>query len=340
MNPVPTKTFVLDIGRKCSINCLFCYYKHLGDLRRQGWISKKEIFKEINNGIKRGNNRTELTGGEPTLHPDIEEIISYLKEKNILSCIISNALISSDKLSSLINCGVDEFLFSVHGLETTHDFLTQCSGARKQQGKTFCFLKEINLKNGFRFNFVINKYNQEEIYATSVYMSQFNPTMVNFINMNPHHGWERDKETKNIIADLRVVEKQLNLAIEYLENLNIGVNVRYYPMCRIDEKYRRCICNDLHVLFDDKEWDYCIESKTFLNYKKHAINMSDNIEEKGEPCCLCDLQNICGGANKHFHKASNEVYEEVLIPHIIFNKDFDKSDFYFYRKNNVLTLSE
>jgi hypothetical protein len=71
---------------------------------------------------------------------------------------------------------------------------------------------------------------------------------VNFINMNPHHEW-RDESlaVQDVIADLRVVEPNLNAAIEYLESEGIGVNVRYYPMCRIAEKYRRTVCNDKHV---------------------------------------------------------------------------------------------
>jgi len=332
-NITPTKTFVLDVGRHCSINCLFCYYKHLGDLRKQRFKPKSALFNEIEEGIDRGNNRTELTGGEPTLHPDIEEIIYYLKKNYIDSCIITNGLMSESKLYSIISEGVDEFLLSIHGTENTHNYLTQTNNARKVQEKTLKIISEAGLKNGFRFNCVLNAFNQNEILEITDYMIQWKPTTINFINMNPHHGWEKDTEgTCQTIADLRLVEPLLNQSIEKAEANNIKVNVRYYPMCRIAEKYRKCICNDLQVVFDKDEWDYNILPKTFDKFRQWGINTSNNVEEKGEPCNQCDLQWICGGANKHFHKASTQRFGEIIVPQKIEN--IDKSDFYFYRKDN------
>lgn len=332
--PIPTHTFVLDLGRYCNLEgCKFCYYKHLGDLRKQGWKEKYALLTEIDQGIARGNTRTEFTGGEPSLYPRVEELIQYLKNRNIKVCMITNGLISEKKLQSIIDAGVDEFLLSVHGTRDTHDTLTRCMGAHALQGKTLEHLVKSNLPDGFRFNCVINKYNQHEIIAVAAYVSWWKPTIANFINMNPHHSWANDeKGTKEVIADLRVVEPLLNQAIELLEDQNIGVNVRYYPMCRIDEKYRKCICNDNMVMFDDKEWDYAVSPKTYEKHRQWGINTSNNVEEKGEPCCRCDLQWICGGANKHFHRVSNQIYGEVLKPQTL--PGIDKNDFMYYRKSN------
>lgn len=338
INPKPTRTFVLDIGRKCNLACVFCYHHHLGDLSNQGWKDINTIYAEIDEGIKRGNNRVEFTGGEPTMYPQIIELIKYLKNRNIKTCIITNGIVGSKILSLLIDAGADEFLISVHGMEKTHNLLTQCNKARQCQNETLNILSSANLKSGFRFNYVINSFNQEEIYDTSIYMSEWKPTMVNFINMNPHHGWQNDKEVKNVIADLSIVEPYLNTAIYFLESKKIGVNVRYYPMCRITEQYRRCVCNDLHVMFDPKEWDYGVYPKTYEKYKEWGINCSNNVEEKGEPCCHCDLKNVCGGANKYWHKASKEVYDRQLTAQVIHSENFDHSDFYYYRKYNYLTL--
>lgn len=333
MKPEPTKTFVLDVGRHCNINCRFCYYRQLGDLRLQGWKSQKQLMSDIQDGVARGNNRVEITGGEPTMYPWIYEIVETLKDLNIDVCIITNGIVAESQLKSLIDSGVDEFLISIHGTEETHDRLT-APGARKAQIKTLETLYKAGLKDHYRFNYVVNSFNQHDILNTAQWMSQWLPTIVNFINMNPHHEWVNDKDTKNVIADLRVVEPLLNQAIEYLESVTIDINVRYYPMCRIAEEYRRCICNDLHVCFDPKEWDYCTLPKTYERYKQWGIDTSNNVEEKGDPCCRCDLQWICGGANKYWHRASNQVHGEILIPQKI--KGIDKDDFYYYRKDNFL----
>ena len=52
------------------------------------------------------------------------------------------------------------------------------------------------------------------------------------------------------VADLRAVEVMLTPEIERLEAAGVGVNLRYYPMCRMKPELRRTICNDLQVGFD------------------------------------------------------------------------------------------
>ena len=122
-------------------------------------------------------------------------------------------------------------------------------------------------------------------------------------------------------------------AIGVLEEANTGGNVRYYPMCRLAEQYRRCVCNDLHVAFDSGEWDYDIQPKSFEAFRRYGEQLSGRTEEKGEPCRSCDLQNICGGANKWWHAASTAGHGEQLWPQFI-SYNFDRTDIYRYRRDN------
>lgn len=338
IKPVPTRTFVLDVGRACMINCRFCYYHHLGDLRKQTFKNPNGLKEEIDRGIGRGNNYMDVTGGEPCAYPYITHMIKYALDKGVRTCLITNALIGETKLKTIIDSGIDEFLVSVHALEENHDYLTQLKGARQRQIRFLTELKKHSHVK-LRFNVVITQFNQNDLFELSNFMAQCNPHIVNFINMNLHHGWKSDTITaKDLIADLRVVEPQLNLSIEFLESKGIGVNVRYYPMCRISPEYRRCIANDLHVWYDPYEWDYHLQKK-WQHGRDYWINESKNVEEKNEPCCRCDLQWVCGGANKYFHATSNAMYGEVLIPQKI-PEIKNHNDFYFYRQYNLLTLGE
>lgn len=328
VNPEPTKRAMIDPLRACNAKCQFCYYKH-GDMK--SIRSFEAVKKDIDNAIARGNNYIDVSGGEPTIYPQITDLIKYALDKNIKTCIITNALTPLNKLDEIINAGIDEFLVSIHGMEKTHNFLVGVENAREKQ---ISFLNHIKDKVSLRFNCVINQYNQNEIYDIAQWMIQWKPKIVNFINMNPHGEWgAKLDETKKVIADLHIVEPLLNKAIELLESNNIGVNVRYYPMCRIEEKYRRCISNDLHVTFDPYEWDYNIQPKIFETFFNWGKQTSINIENKGFPCNQCDLQWICGGINKAF----NIVSEGKIISQV---KGFtgDKNDFYYYRKYNILTL--
>ena len=148
--------------------------------------------------------------------------------------------------------------------------------------------------------------NQHELYELAQWMITKNPSVTNWIAMNPHGEWaQKPRDTFDVVANLRQVEPIMNNVIELLENNGIVVNLRYYPMCRIAEKYRKCISNDLHVTFEvndpvlgfdtNWEWSYKIKPKTFEAHYAWGKQTSINMEEKGKPCCDCKLQWICGG---------------------------------------------
>ena len=337
IKPEPTKRFYIDISHECNIKCKFCYHLHTYDKWKNTRKTFEQIKQEIDAGKSRGNNYLEITGGEPTIYPYIEDVIKYALFRDIKTCIITNGIVSEKKTQSIIDAGIDDWLISRHGLVDTHNEITNCRVALEKQIR---FLEQLkNNKKSFRFNCVITKYNQNDLLSIAVNMGIFTPRIVNFINFNPHTNWiTKDLEAKDVIADLRVVENNLNQAIEFLEDNYIGVNIRYYPMCRIAEKNRKNICNDLQVCWDPYEWDYPRNPKTYEHFRHYSINeLSNLVEEKGEPCCRCDLQNICGGINKTFRKFNNAIYNELCIAQ---DFDGDKNDFYHYRKNNILTLEE
>ena len=332
IEPVPTKRAVIDIGRKCNVNCIFCYYKHLGDLRKQDWFPRDQIWQDMDKAIARGNNYFDVTGGEGSIYPEICDLIKYALDRRVRTCVITNGLAGETTMQKIIDSGVDDWLISIHGKEDTHDYLVNLVGARKRQVRFLNQLKD----NGktFRFNFVINAWNQREILELTSWIVKWKPRIINFINMNPHYLWRTDPSTKDVVANLFAVESELNRAIPILESEGIGVNLRYYPMCRINEDLRRCVCNDLHVLFDKREWGYGLEPKTFEHFREAGINMSKGVELKTSPCSECDLQNICGGVNKYFFEASDKKCIEAIRGTGI----EDKSDFYFYRQHNVMGL--
>jgi MoaA/NifB/PqqE/SkfB family radical SAM enzyme len=287
----------------------------------------------------------DITGGEPTIYKHIEDVIEYALSKGVRSCIITNGIVSPEKSHSLLCAGLDGFLVSRHGLKDTHNYITNRKDSYDKQEQFLQGLKfsSVNPNLELRFNCVINKFNQNDLLEIAKELVVHKPAIVNFINMNPHHEW-RDESlaVQDVIADLRIVEPNLNAAIEYLESEGIGVNVRYYPMCKIAEQYRRTVVNDKIVCLDPYEWDYWMDTdkpKTLETHIEWGENCSNDVEEKGEPCNRCTIHDICGGANKHFHKASKEIHGEVLVPQTEFLFDTDKH-LYHYRQHNDMTLEE
>ena len=320
VEPVPTKRAVIDPLRRCALSCAFCYYRHAGDQSSvRPW---PEVRADIDAAKKRGNEWIDVTGGEPMLYPEIAELVRYAKGIGLRVRIITSCIAPATPPE----VAPDDWLVSMHGTEGTHDELVGLKGARRQQERWLAVMDWPCI------NCVITRANQGELAEFARYVRGWSPRIVNFINFNPHHQWRNHPESRDHVADLRIVEPQLNEAVDILEATGTGVNVRYYPMCRIREDLRRCVCNDLQVAFDSGEWDYDLP-KTFAAHRAWGIKTSNRTEEKGSPCSECGLHGICGGANRYWHTVATELYGELLVPQGL-PDGAEPEEFYFYRRLN------
>jgi len=270
----------------------------------------------------------DITGGEPTIYPDIVEVVRYGLDKGIRTCIITNGIVNSKRTNELLNAGIDDWLLSRHGLDNYHNYVTNHEGAYRAQEK---FIRHIADHMTFRVNCVITKFNYKCLSKVVRDLLQYPVRVVNFINFNPHAAWEKHlNESKQFIPDLRKTD--INIAVRVLEEHNITANIRYFPMCLIDEDLRHTVCNDLHVTFDPYEWDYCIQPKTLAAHKRWGEETSKCVEENGQPCSDCGLFGVCGGINRNFHIVSNQLYGDICQP---IDDDGENKDFYYYRKNQI-----
>jgi MoaA/NifB/PqqE/SkfB family radical SAM enzyme len=305
----------------------------MGDLRKQSFKQLSDLIADVDDAVLRGNKWIDITGGEPLIYPDIEELVTYIHSKGLKVCVITNGLVTS----AATELPADEYLVSVHGSADVHDQLVNRSGARLIQVQFLQWLKENKVP--YRFNTVLSSGTDTDLMPMVMEFIEkgFIPLVWNFINFNPHYEWAQNASgTQGIAADLESVKIQLPSIIGLLEGRGCAVNLRYFPMCMIDPEFRRVICNDMHVSFDPYEWDYSIFPKTLEAHLKWAINGSNGVEMKSGPCGNCQLQWICGGVNKKFYEAYTALGHR-LEPVTDFRGP-DPFDFYYYRKENKLAL--
>lgn len=99
-----------NLGKRCNYDCSYCpsiihdnFSPHT-DIE----ILKKTVDKLCTLGKPV---RLSLTGGEPCVHPDIEQLIRYIKEKNIWLSITTNG---TRKALWYQMQNVDQYVFSLH----------------------------------------------------------------------------------------------------------------------------------------------------------------------------------------------------------------------------------
>jgi uncharacterized radical SAM superfamily Fe-S cluster-containing enzyme len=84
----------LDITDACNFNCPICYANAgIKDEGRKNFFIDIDTVKKIACNLqKRGAKEITFTGGEPTLHPELEKIISVFKKKGFRTGILTNGI--------------------------------------------------------------------------------------------------------------------------------------------------------------------------------------------------------------------------------------------------------
>jgi len=112
MHLVPHLT--IETNMTCNFRCKACYNLNTSHVKEL-----ETIFNEIDTGLqKRKADTITLLGGEPTLHPNLGEIIRYVKSRGIICQLLTNGyLIYKDRedilLTNLVDSGLDRIILHV-----------------------------------------------------------------------------------------------------------------------------------------------------------------------------------------------------------------------------------
>lgn len=110
---------VIEVNQQCNISCKACYKDKFGMTK-----PLKQIQEEIDFAIsKRKLSAVTLAGGEPVLHPQLNEIISYITNKGILVQMLSNGFaLTPEKLKGYKRAGLKEIFLHIDKHQSRIDF--------------------------------------------------------------------------------------------------------------------------------------------------------------------------------------------------------------------------
>ncbi len=109
---------VIEINQKCNISCQACYKDKYNYTKPYD-----AIIEEIEIALAHRNlTLITLAGGEPTLHPQLEDIISYVSQKGIGIQFLSNGLsLNGDSLARYKKAGLKEIFLHVDSAQKRPD---------------------------------------------------------------------------------------------------------------------------------------------------------------------------------------------------------------------------
>lgn len=251
---------VLWLGQTCNLRCYFCYFLNRIDdaSHPEHPFMTLQKAKEICHTLRYyyGDTAIDIQGGEPTIHPEIHELISYCNEIGLYPTLITNglALASIDKLAKFKGSGVRDFLVSLHGIGDIHDEVVCRKGAYVKIIQAIENMRELDVP--FRFNCTMSKPVVPLLPEIAQKAIDYGANAVNFIAFNPFEDQETGIRTHDNVATYGDIKKSLAVAMDMLEEAEIECNVRYLPLCIAEEKHRKNFYNFQQLPYDHHEWNY------------------------------------------------------------------------------------
>jgi MoaA/NifB/PqqE/SkfB family radical SAM enzyme len=96
--------------RRCNLSCAYCneYDKHSEP------VPAATMFQRINRLADLGTTIITISGGEPLLHPELDEIIRQIRRHGIIAGMITNGyLLTADRIRRLNRAGLEHLQISI-----------------------------------------------------------------------------------------------------------------------------------------------------------------------------------------------------------------------------------
>ncbi len=265
--------FHLDISNTCNIDCNYCWFysKHLQNPPSKEWkkhMIKFNIFKNLVNDLAKLEVDTILFSGagEPLLHPDIINMIKYVKKSNIKLQIFTNGtLLRKEIAETCVDNNVDELFISPSA--STH--LTYIKVHPKQKKELF-YKIEKNIKYLSKLKkdnnkllpkifvlFILNKENYKELREMVNWSKKIGGDFVRFqlahnddakiIELNnDERNWVREeiKHVMTLAKELKiVVDDNIFLQLEGAKKSNEWYKEIFKKGCFVGWNFSRLWAN-------------------------------------------------------------------------------------------------
>lgn len=307
---------IWDITNKCNLRCKHCGAMQLIEENKpesKDWRKIIDYGKDFVDSIS-------LLGGEPLLHPEIEEVIEYANLNGMDVLIITNGQVDIEKLDDIMKHEIVSIIISIEGLEETNDKIRGIGSWRKAMD-SLNHLVNIN-KNKLRktllgVNIVVNKLNCNEIIDFIEATKKLDITyQITPLKLTGNAQINKEMLVMDSNELLNFFEKitgyhvyNPNLKIDILKNYPITneyLNRKFGTNYKINELACDALTNSIYA-------DPYGNIKACHDYNKINLNMSDNNDWKEDFYLFEPFLQILH-KNKENHTCSMCKHKDICIP--------------------------
>ncbi|MEM7449486.1 MAG: radical SAM protein [Myxococcota bacterium] len=274
----------IQVVRHCNHLCGFCSnpttpYTHDFDSMRV----------LVDDFVARGYFGVILTGGEPSLHPELPRICHYARTQGLHVRMISNGhrLAESSFAQEMADAGLQLAHISIYSVrESVESQLRGTEGTLERAFRALdaCHAAGIELN----VNCVINRFNADHLDENVAVLTSRFPFIKHFVwnNLDPSMG---RAETNQSLYTPRLADFELSLrnAMRRLQRSGRTFRVEKVPLCYMTEF--AWASTETRKIVKGEERIVC-----FLD-EKQSVRQTDWEHIYAESCSVCTLRTICGG---------------------------------------------
>ncbi len=276
----------LQVTRRCNQVCRFCSNPSTGHLiplrRAKAWVDRF---------VSRGYRGLILTGGEPTLHPDLAKIVRYAIKKKIVPRLITNGQNTGKPgfLERLREAGLGQMHVSIYSNRPeVQAFLTQ------KKDSLACIERSMDEAGrlGVRVdvNTVINHYNADHLSEIVAWVIKRWPFVRHQVWNNMDPQMNRAAENTDTIPKLREFELELHRAMRLLDASGRTFRAERVPLCYMTD-FAHTSTETRKIVKKEGRAIYFLDEKgVSFQHKKGYWKYN-----KSSRCSVCTLNPICAG---------------------------------------------
>jgi pyrroloquinoline quinone biosynthesis protein E len=177
------ETIHLSITGSCDQRCRGCFYSTREDGKISADFIPLSLFKKVVDKASQVRVfQIALGGGEPLLHPNLTEMVTFCRQKGIVPNITTNGnRLNREIALSLKRGGIGQIQISLNGANPGSNGLTRPNFSRALKAMNLC--REIGLQ--FGVNFLLTKSNVNQLQPVAYLVRSLGANSLNILRPKP-----------------------------------------------------------------------------------------------------------------------------------------------------------
>jgi MoaA/NifB/PqqE/SkfB family radical SAM enzyme len=274
----------IQVVRHCNCHCAFCSNPETPETH--SFESMRLLVDDL---VARQYYGVILTGGEPTLHPELPRLCAYARERRLHVRMITNGTRLADPAfaATMAESGLQLVHVSIYSVRDSVE--TQLRGVGGTLEPALAAIENCHAVGiAVNVNSVINKLNADHLDENVRFFVQHHPHVRHFVwnNLDPSMG-RAEINRELYVPRLSDFELSLARALDTLEQSGRTFRVEKVPLCYMVEhawastETRKIVKGEERVVH-------------FLD-AKGTVRQTEWDHVFAADCAVCSLRTICGG---------------------------------------------